>query len=124
VFGPWRNAGIALGLLAVGSGLVVVLRHSVLRTALKTAVVAVTVTALGAFAFFGVEQVPTTLPSCAPVEEPTIENRETVYCLQGDGSLTRISIGYVDDCGAHAITYETRQSHEWSATWISSGCRL
>lgn len=125
-FGQWRIAGIALGLLGVAAGQMAVLWHSAWRNAIKAAVVVVTITAAGGFAFFGVEQVPTgTLPACSMVaNNPTLENGETVYCREGNGLLSRISIEVVDGC-ITSRTYLTRQENgEWSWTGSALGCQL
>lgn len=134
VFGPWWIAGITLGLVAVGAGLVAVLQHSILPATIKAAVVAITVTAVAAFAFVGVELLPTTLPSCGTVERPTLENRGPVYCKEGNGTVVRMSISSVELCpGGHFIADFNRGERGgiWPLYWwletgvASSGvCRL
>ena len=105
VFGLWRIAGIAVGLVALGAGLLAVLQHSIPHATIKAVFVATTVTAIGTFALFGVEHLPATLPVCGTVAEPTLENRGPVYCEDGDGTLIRMSICCVKMCPDGNLSY-------------------
>jgi len=105
VLGWWRVALVALGLLAIGAGLVAVLWHSVWRTAVKATFVVVTVAALSV-SVVAWDQVPPAPPSCSEVEGPSLENRGPVYCNEGDGTLVRMSISRVKECPDGSLNYE------------------
>lgn len=132
VFGLWRPGGIALGLVALGAGLLAVLQHSIPHATIRAVFVATTVTAVGTFALFGVEHLPASLPVCGTVEEPTLENRGPVYCEGGDGTLIRMSVTDVKMCPDGNLSYSVTRGrrvgqwpgHGWSYELPSKGCPL
>jgi len=126
VLGWWRVALVALGLLAIGAGLVAVLWHSVWRTAVKATLVAVTVAALSV-SVVAWDQVPPAAPSCSEVEWPTVESR-SFYCYEGKGTLVRMSIAIQNECGASESTLARRGFRGLMSNWWfegnAVGCKL
>lgn len=95
------------------------LQHHRWSTAAKSVAVATMVVAIGALVFFGVDQAPVWSESCATAAEPTPENRGPVYCRDGDGTLVRMSIGYVRQCPDGIVIWDTRTSRRWKSGWAT-----
>ncbi len=129
VMGRWRTALTALGLLAIGAGLIGLMRRQPWHIAAKAAVVVGAVAALEGLAIFGIDQVPITPAGCTDINGPTIENRGPVYCLEGDGTLVRITVTNVVRCSNGGFSSTTNYQRQWgrfgwSTEWNARGCPL